>query len=149
MILRGGMSVSYVHLPPEAHLPSIGEAGPFRAVLVLEQAVADDWQSRVSEWLVKSGCLYMVAWGVECSSWDDSVDGANLSVVGLEDIPDDRFVMTTWHDNEPLTETFWFAGFTAHHPTVPLEHVAIIDIGPRNRESEMLQAYEAAQTIST
>jgi hypothetical protein len=149
MILRGGMSVSYVHLPPEAHLPSIGEAGPFRAVLVLEQAVADDWQSRVSEWLVKSGCLYMMAWGVECSSWDDSVDWANLSVVGLEDIPDDQFVMTTWHDNEPLAETFWFAGFTAHHPTVPLEHVAIIDIGSTNRESEMLQAYEAAQTIST
>ncbi len=142
------MSVSYVHLPPEAQLPLIGEAGPFRAVIVLEQAVADDWQSRVSEWLVKSGCLYMMAWGVECSSWDDSVDWANLSVVDLEDIPDDRFVMTTWHDNEPLTETFWFAGFTAHHPTVPLEQVAIIDIGPTNRESEMLQAYEAAQTMS-
>jgi len=140
------MSVSYVHLPPEAELSSIGEAGPFRAVLVLEQAVADDWQSRVSEWLVKSGCLYMMAWGVECSSWDDSVDGANLSVVGLEDIPDDRFVMTTWHDNEPLTETFWFAGFTAHHPTVPLEHVVIIDIGPTSRESQMLNAYKEAQT---
>lgn len=139
------MPLSYVHLPPEAPLPSVGEVGPFRAVLVLEQAVSNDWQSRVSEWLVNSGCLYMMAWGVECSSWDDSVDWANQSVVGLDDVPEDRFVMTTWHDNEPLAETFWFAGFSAHHPTVTLEHIAIIDIGPTNREREMLQAYEAAQ----
>lgn len=141
------MTVSYVHLPPESQLPSVGEAGPFRAVLVLEQAVRDDWQSQVSDWLVKSGCLYMMAWGVECSSWDDSVDWANHSVVGLDDIPDDRFVMTTWHDDEPLAETFWFAGWTAHHPTVSLEEVIIIDIGPTNREGEMLGAYAAAQTL--
>jgi hypothetical protein len=140
------MSVSYVHLPPEAQLPSAGEARPFKAVLVLEQAVSDDWQNRVSEWLVRSGCLYMMAWGVESSSWDDSVNWANLLVSGPEDIPDDQFVMTTWHDDEPLSETFFFAGFTAHHPTVPLNHVAIIDIGPTNRESQMLQTYKEAQT---
>jgi len=142
------MNVSYVYLPPGSDLPSIGAAGPFRAVLVLEQAVADDWQGHVSEWLVKSGCLYMMAWGVGCSSWDDSVDCANHSVVGLDDIPEDRFVMTTWHADNSLAETFWFAGFTASHPTVPLEHIAIIDIGLTNREDEMLQAYEAAQSLT-
>lgn len=140
------MSVSYIHLPPEAQLPSVGEARPFKSVLVLEQAVSADWQNRVSEWLVKSGCLYMMAWGAECSSWDDSVDWANISVAGVDDIPDDQFVMTTWHADEPLSETFWFAGFTAHHPTVHLEHVVIIDIGPTNRESQTLQAYKEAQT---
>jgi hypothetical protein len=138
------MSVSYVHLLPEAQLGSVVGFGPFRAVLVLEQAVSDDWRNRVSEWLVKSGCLYMMAWGVECSLWDECVDWANQSVVGLDDIPEDRFVMTTWHD-EPLAETFWFAGFSAHHPTVPLEQIVIIDIGPTNRERELLQAYAAAQ----
>ena len=140
------MSVSYVHLPPETQLPTVGELGPFKSVLVLEQAVSADWQNRVSEWLVSSGCLYMMAWGAECSSWDDSVDGANISVAGLEDTPDDQFVMTTWHDDEPLSETFWFAGFTAQHPTVPLDRVVIIDIGPTNREWQMLQAYQRAQS---
>ena len=140
-------TVSYVHLPPGSQPPAIGEAGPFKAVLVLEQAVADDWQDQISEWLVRSGCLYMMAWGVKCSSWDESVDWANHSVTGLNDVPDDQFVMTTWHDDEPLTETFWYAGFTAHHPTVSLQHVAVIDIGPKNREAEMLEAYAAAQTL--
>lgn len=140
-------TVSYVHLPPGSQPPAIGEAGPFKAVLVLEQAVADDWQDQISEWLVRSGCLYMMAWGVKCSSWDESVDWANHSVTGLNDVPDDQFVMTTWHDDEPLTEAFWYAGFTAHHPTVSLEHVAVIDIGPKNREAEMREAYAAAQTL--
>jgi hypothetical protein len=141
------MTVSYLHLPPDCGLPPIRSAEPFKAVLVLEQAVADDWQDRVSEWLVRSGCLYMMAWGIECSSWDDSVDWANLKVVASDVIPDDQFVMTTWHDDEPLAEVFWFAGFTAHHPTVPLEQIAIIDIGPTNREAEMLHAYAVAQTL--
>ena len=127
------MTITYLHLYPGCDLPPIGLASPFKAVLVLERAVAADWQSRVSEWLVKSGCLYMMAWGVECSSWDDSVDWAKLSVVGLDDIPDDQFVMTTWHNDESLADTFWFAGFTAHHPMVPLEHIAIIDIGPTHQ----------------
>ena len=141
------MTVSYVHLPPGSQPPAVGEAGPFRAVLVLEQAVADDWQDHVSEWLVRSGCLYMMAWGVECGSWDDSVDWANHTVTGLDDVPDDQFVMTTWHDEEPLAETFWYAAFAAHHTAVSLEHVAVIDIGPTNREAEMLEAYAAAQTL--
>ncbi len=88
----------------------------------------------------------MMAWGIESSSWDDSVDVANLTVTGSDDVPNDQVVMTTWHDDEPLAETFWYAGFTAHHPTVSLDRVAIIDIGPTNREAEMLEAYAAAQT---
>lgn len=141
------MTATYLHLPPDSEPPSIAQPRPFKAVLVLEQAIADDWQDRVSEWLVRSGCLYMMAWGVGCSSWDDSVDWANHDVTGLDDIPDDQFVMTTWHDDEPLVETFWFAGFTAHHPTVSLEEVIIIDIGPTSRETEMREAYAAAQML--
>jgi hypothetical protein len=140
------MTVSYVHLSPDSQPPVMSEAGPFRAVLVLEQAVADGWQDLISEWLVRSGCLYMMAWGVDCSSWDDSVDWANRTVTGLDDVPDDQFVMTTWHDDEPLAGTFWYAGFTAHHPTVSLDRVVIIHIGPTNREAEMLEAYATAQT---
>lgn len=140
------MTASYFHVPPGSQPPPIGESGPFKAVLVLEQSVADDWRDLVSEWLVRSGCLYMMAWGVECSSWDDSVDWANHTVTGVDDIPDDQFAMTTWHDNEPLADTFWFAGFAAHHPTVALEQIAIIDIGPANRKAEMMHAYAVAQT---
>ncbi|MFC5390551.1 hypothetical protein ACFPH9_14245 [Brevundimonas bullata] len=111
------------------------------------QAVPDEWQDHVSQWLVSSGCLYMMAWGVDCSSWDDSVDWANLSAAGPDEIPDDKFVTTTWHEDEALSETLWFAANTAFHPTVPLNNLIIIGIGPDEREAQMLAEYSAAQAL--
>ena len=136
-------TVSYVHLPSEAPLPSVGRAGPFRAVLVLEQAVAHLWQTQVSEWLVESGCLYMMAWGQNCSSWDDSVDHANLEKFDYGDVPEEDFVMTTWHENEALCEVFFFARVCAFHPTIALPVLTILDIREEPRESAILALHEA------
>lgn len=141
------MRVTYLHLLPGSEPPSIDALRPFKAVLVLDQAVPAEWQSRVSEWLVSSGCLYMMAWGVGCSSWDDSVDWANLSAASFDEIHDDKFVMTTWHEHESLSETLWFAAHTAFHPRVPLDDLIIIDIGPDERKTQVLAAYSAAQAL--
>ena len=84
-------------------------------MVILEGDYGADWQDEVSRWLVDSGCLYMMAWGPRCSSWDDSVDWANIGSFGDEEIPDAAFVMTTWHDDEPLDEVFWFAGILRSH----------------------------------
>ena len=138
------MSVTYLHLPAGQEPPQLNGLSPFRALLVLNQAVTDEWQTRVSDWLVRAGCLYMMAWGVACSSWDDSVDWASMSASNFEETPDDQFVMTTWHDKEPLSETLWFAAHAAYHPTVPLRDILIIDITPDDREAELLEAYSTA-----
>lgn len=87
----------------------------------------------------------MMAWGPNSSSWDDSVDWASLAQANYGDIPDDKLVVTTWHDAEPLSETLWFAGNTASHPTVKLSHLLILDITPCEREIEILRAYSEAQ----
>lgn len=139
------MSVSYLHFPPGSEPPPIDALRPFKAVLVLDQAVPDEWQRLVSDWLVSSGCLYMMAWGAGCSSWDDSVDDASIFANDFNEIPDDKFVVTTWHDDESLSETFWFASHTACHPTVPLNNVIIIDVGVGERETQLLDAYSAAE----
>ena len=83
-------------------LPDISNLNPFRAVVAIEETVTQEWQSEVSRWLVESGCLYLMAWGNNCSSWDTSVDIANLEAFDYEDIPEVNFVMTTWHEDEPL-----------------------------------------------
>jgi hypothetical protein len=142
------MGIDYLHLPAGLEPPPMEGPGPFRAVLVLNQAVTGEWRERLSAWLVRSGCLYMMAWGPDSSAWDDSVDYANLSAADFGDVPDDRFVMTTWHDAEPLSETFWFAGHAAHHPTVDLNRTLIIDISPDAREAGMLAAYAEAQVLA-
>ena len=139
------MTCSYLHLAPGQAPPDIGTKRPFRAVIVLEQDTSSEWRARVSDWLVQSGCLYMMAWGPESSAWDDSLDWANIATFGGEEIPDDRFVMTTWHDDEPLSETLWFAEHTACHPTVPIDETIIIDIGPQERCAELLEMLKTAQ----
>src|SRR5690242_18095729 len=126
------MSVRYIHLRPEEPPPSLGPA-PFRAIIVTEACSSEAWRERVTEWLVESGCLYAVTWGLDCEAWHDSVDAANLREFEYGDIPDDRFVMTTWHSNEPLSEAYWFAGQCAFHPAVELERTMIIHLSDEPR----------------
>ncbi len=86
----------------------------------------------------------MMAWGTNCSSWDDSVDLANLEAHNFGDIPEDSFIMTTWHEKEELAETFEFAKHSAHHPSVELEDLLIIHVGESNRKTELLNVYTRA-----
>ena len=101
-----GEAPEYLHLRPEGPQPSLDGAAPFKAVVVIDSEVTPEWQAQVSDWLVRSGCQYMMAWGLDCSSWDDSVDVANLEMFDFGEIPDEGFVMTTWHEKDSLLEAF-------------------------------------------
>lgn len=135
-------SVEYIHLPSGAVLPKRNPE-PNRTIVIVEQEVTEEWQNAVSQWIVESGCLYMMAWGRDCSSWDDSVDFANLEDFDFGEIPEDRFVLTTWHENELLSEVFFFNETCAWHPEIDLPIVTIIDISPIERREEILSSYDA------
>jgi hypothetical protein len=139
------VSLHYLHLRPEQPPPELA-IGPFRAVIVSEVAAAPEWQNRVAEWLLEKGCLYVVAWGIECEAWHDAVDWAHLEAFDYGDIPDDKFVMTTWHANEPLGEALWFAAHCASHPEVELRETAIIHVAREPREAEILATYAESQS---
>ena len=134
----------YLHAPPGSALPDIGHLSPFRAVVIIESPVMADWQWRVSAWLVQSGCLYMMAWGHDCSSWDDSVDIANTAALDYGGIPDDRFVYTTWHSDETLAEVFDFCARHAVHPVVNLSATILVHVACRADEAGVLQSYAEA-----
>lgn len=139
-------TATYLHLPVGQTPPSLEGHPPFKAVLVIEQPADAAWRGLVSEWLVRSGCLYMSVWGDDCETWHDRVDLANLSAFDFGDIPDDAFVLTTWHAHEPLTEALWFAVNCAEHPMVALDQTIIIHISAEARKAELLndcrKAYE-------
>lgn len=137
-------SIHYLHLPPCASLPDIAHLSPYRAVVIIEVQVGAEWQGKVSDWLVQSGCLYMMAWGPDCTNWDDSVDIANLEAFDFDDVPDDRFVYTTWHDDESLGEVFDFCKRLARHSVVDLPRVVLVHIAVQGDEARMLEAYAAA-----
>lgn len=140
------MVVRYIHLKPEETPPAL-TCGPFCAVIITDVCVSEVWRERTAEWLVQNGCLYAVAWGVDCEGWHDSVDTANLSEFEYGDIPDERFVMTTWHAKEPLSEAFWFAGQCVSHPTVGLTETIILHVSAESREAEMSQIFADSQAL--
>lgn len=138
------MPERYLRLSPGDVPPKLNDFTPFRAVLIVEAEVESDWQASVSRWLVGSGCLYMMAWGKACGSWDTSVDLANLEQFDYGDIPEEDFIVTTWHENEPLEEVLWFAKTTAYHPTVELPNVLFLHIGANDRGDEISALFAAA-----
>ena len=140
-----GECAEYFHLPAGSKLPLI-ENSPRRVLVLIDQDVESLWQDKVSRWIVESGCLYMMAWGRDCITWDDSVDYANLERFRGRELPDDQFVMTTWHENDPLHEVFFFARVCAFHPTVPMPLLTILDIREEPRKAAILALYEAEKS---
>ncbi len=131
----------YIRLVDGDPFPEINDFSPFIAVVIIETPVSVNWQTKASKWLVDQGCLFMLAWGLECSSWDDSVDIANLEDFDYGDVPDDRFVMTTWHENEPLTDVIEFAVRSAWHDTQDLENFIFFHISDNCRQDEFTKLY--------
>ncbi len=125
-------------------MPDVTHLSPFRAVLVIDAFVTSEWQAKVSIWLVQSGCLYMSAWGRDCSSWDDSVDIANLEQFDFGEIPEPQSVVTTWHADEPLSEAFDFCKRHAVHPVVELAHTVLLHIAEQGDAAHMVKAYAEA-----
>lgn len=79
--------------------------------------------------------MYMMAWGVGCSSWDDSVDLANLEQCGFGDIPDEAFVMTTWHERDTLQQVFEFSRLHV----ADIAPLLVLQLNGADREKEMLE----------
>ncbi len=113
-------------------------------MVIIEANVTNEWQNTVSDWLVNSGCLYMLAWGDNCSSWDDSVDYANMEKFDYAEISENQDVMTTWHNNESLDEVFDFCKRHASHPVVDIDHTFLFHISKINKERDYGQRFKNA-----
>ncbi|MDG1826265.1 MAG: hypothetical protein P8H62_08355 [Henriciella sp.] len=127
----------YLQLPAGAQLPSLNFNGPFKAIICIEDDVTPDWRAKVSDWIVKAGCLYAMSWGRSCSAWDDSIDTANLEAFNWHKTPDHAHVVTTWHDDEPLSEVIWFSIHAARHATAEISKTLFLHIGQKTSKAEI------------
>ena len=133
----------YIHLKPDQIPAEMTTSQPCRMIVIIEAPVSQDSQNKISDWIARSGCLVMMAWGLDCSTWDDSVDMANIAAFDFGDIPEDKFIMTTWHSNDSLADMFWYAKNLAEHPKVTLEQTVLLHIAEVSQERELLDAYAA------
>lgn len=139
-------NMRYLRLLPNSELPPYEGVRPFGAIVAIETEVTGEWQRKVSKWLVDSGCLFMLAGGLDCSSWDDSVDYANLEAFDYGDIPDERSVMTTWHENQSLSDVMNFAKHNMRPMSekVELKETVLLHISPTDKRQQFEGLYAAA-----
>ena len=139
----------YVRITPGDTFPDLSSLAPYKAIVVLDADYSPDWQNEVSDWLVGSGCRYMMAWGPNCTIWDDSVDFADLEARSFED-DDSKFVMTTWHDDESLEDVFWYSQFCANfsYDDVELINAIIVHVSQTDREASMKALFERSASLA-
>lgn len=135
------MKINYLRLKNGDPMPQDGFPRRHKTVLIIEGDVDRDWQHALSGWIAKSGCLYFMAWGDGCSSWDDSVDIASLKNCNPDGCPEEDLIMTTWHDEEALEEVFWFAKHLAKQGTGELQDILLLHIGTVDRKVEFERLY--------
>ena len=118
-VLKG----SEVKIPPEFI--------QYKCLILNEYKIDEEYHWTVCEHLVETGCRWMLAWGIDGTLWDDSVDLVEINKF-LPEIegPDDEFVLITWHDNDTLEEVIHFTKFGAveTYDAKPLHDVVIIDL---------------------
>jgi hypothetical protein len=75
-------------------------------LVICDPDIPADVQDAISDQIVKTGCRYALCFGFGCSTWDTSIDSSSLRA----NTPDERFIMTTWHDDEPIEDVvdFWW-----------------------------------------
>lgn len=130
--------VEYKHLKPESSLPVLKVSGYFKAAVIIEANCSEEWRNTVSDWLVKTGCKYMCAWGLECSKWDDAVDWSSIALCGESE---EEFVMTTWHENDSLKEFFEFVKTSAIHSCHELEECIIVHIAEQSNYEAVVNEF--------
>jgi len=98
-------------------------------LVVADPTITDDERDAVSTEIVRQGCRYAVCTGHQCSRWDDSIDFAFLATSPDFSPPDEKFVMTTWHESEPLDEVaHYFRWNTTFDQYIP-EHYLVLILG--------------------
>ena len=136
-------TLRYLHLKPESHVTELAWR-PTHIVVIAELAVSPDWQWAVSAWMLRAGCLYMMAWGCDCSSWDDAVDFADIDRFLPLDVPDNHLVLTTWHEDASLAEVFRYAKYSAQHPAVDYPRTLLLHIASGEQGDAILRLFAAA-----
>jgi hypothetical protein len=137
-------SIRYLHLNPNNELPALEGLQQFKAIIIIEAEVPEMTQWEICRWLVVSGCMYALAWGLECQAWEEAVEEAALEAVNYEDVPEEQRVMTTSHEDEELSEAFWFAKHRAVHPAHELRDTLILHIADTPRRDEIEAEYRDA-----
>ena len=104
-------------------------------IWVVDTAVSEEDRARVTEQLVKQGCRYAVCAGHECEIWHDLIDWAFLETDTDFQPPNEKFVMTTWHEGESVEEVSEFFALNTSFDNFVAKNFLVLFIG-RDKDLE-------------
>ena len=136
--------MEYIQLNADNDLPDVGHLAPFKAIIALEDPVNADRQHEICEWLINAGCKYVMICGQGSDSWQQKLREINLSLIDLDDMKPEEFVMITTHERERLRSVFWHAKKHAHHSHVKMTNMVTVHISNQNRSTDYLAIFQKA-----
>lgn len=102
--------------------------GPYVLLVISNDvSITKDDIDRFSSSIIESEVKCVLAWGKECSLWDDMIDWCVLEKYDYK-IPEDKNIVTTWHDDESLDDVIQFAITNADY-IYECESLVILNIG--------------------
>ncbi|KRB93585.1 hypothetical protein ASE07_12290 [Noviherbaspirillum sp. Root189] len=113
-------------------------------MLVIDEETSQPWQWELARWLVRTNCRCVMAWGLECDSWEEAVEDAHLEAFDFEEVPEEQVIVTTSHADEELAEVFWYCRHRARHPVHELANTVILHISKEIKKTEFEALYAAA-----
>jgi len=114
----------------------------YKCLILIERKVGEAYQYEVSKLLVETGCRWSLSWGLDCISWDDSVDWANIDQFTGTTIPEDKLVVTTWHERETLEEVVEFSKQCTDHAGRVIEDTLVLDFGTLGKQRILESLYQ-------
>ena len=91
-------------------------ASPVFTILQRDQIVSD---------IVNSRCQYALTFGHDCEVWHDVIDESCVAFNASEE----RFLMTTWHDDEPIADVIDFLWWNTSYEEFVSDKLAIVLLG--------------------
>jgi hypothetical protein len=117
--------------------PFVGQ--DFAAIIIgHDPTLRPEEQMVISRQLVAAGCRYAMGFGVDADSWDTSVDIAFIESDPDLQPPEERFVMTTSHQDDSAEEVAaWLIWNTAFDFFVP-SNFLILNVGSSGGLSDVV-----------
>ena len=140
----GGKAVAHTCLTPPYSLDSAPFGGADFVVLIVnnDPRISTTDQNAISLALVRFGCRYAVCMGHDCSTWDDSVDFANMELD--PELTPEKFVMTTWHSDDSVDSIAnFFLNCTSFNDNT-FDNFLVLSIG---RNDELLAEIQRECTV--
>jgi len=101
------------------------EDGHALLLVIASPLVSVEQRARITSDIVESRCQYALTFGHDCELWHDLIDE---TCVG-DGTTDERFLMTTWHDDEPIDDVVDFLWWNTSYEDFESQRLAVVLIG--------------------